>query len=352
MIERVFLALQEGRIVIMTQEHHEQTLARAGLQQQELQQGSQGQAQATVTALPHSVDEFVKAQQWCLDNGRMLTLASATVLEFTQPVTFILRGTKFPTGLSAYGALFKWRTDGNWERTMLRYTTTNPDGQAYENQYFTLRGLTVNADQTGGSQASPQKVLCVDALHGAAIRGADIADVTIEGCVNGIWVEGEVFESYIRHPRLSWCRNAGIVVRHGYDTDLPPAERAVCSNIFISQPDITRCSQNMGAAMGIHADRCSSVIITDGNFISLDGPGIYGTNGLKSVHNCEFENVGNTNGAAIVTEHNDFVTSVIACRGSNTAGQMKVLLRHGPGADDPNLIFAHCWMYAGDLLDP
>jgi len=327
----------------MTQKHHEETLARAGLQQQELQQAKEF---TSMTALPHTVDEFVKAQQWCLDNGRMLTLASATVLEFTQPVEFILRGTKFPVGLNANNALFKWKTDGNWERTMLRYTTTNPDGQAYENQYFTLRNLIVQADQTGGAQASPGKVLCVDAQSGAAIRGADIADVTIEGCVNGIWVEGEVFESYIRHPRLSWCRNAGIVVRHGYDVP------GVCSNIFISQPDITRCPANMGAAMGIHADKCSSVIITDGNFISLDGPGIYGTNGLKSVLNCEFENAGNTGGAAIVTDHNDFVTSVVMCRGSNTNGQMKVLLRHGPGADDPNLIFAHCWMYGGDTLAP
>src|SRR5215475_4274252 len=134
-------------------------MTRQPLQSQELQQGSQAAAEP-VTILPHSVDEFVKAQQWCLDNGRMLTLHPATTLEFTQPVEFILRGTKFPTGLNANRALFKWRTDGNWERTMLRYTTTNPDGQSFENQYFTLTGLTVQADQTGGAQASPGKVLC------------------------------------------------------------------------------------------------------------------------------------------------------------------------------------------------
>src|SRR5215468_9546391 len=176
---------------------------------------------------PHNVDEFVAVQQRYLDRGELLTLDPSTVLEFTKPVTFTLRGTKFPTGLWAYGSIFRWRTDGTWDKTMLRYTT---DG--HENQYFTLRGLTVEADQTGGAQASPDKVLCVDARSGAAIRGADIADVTIEGCVTGIWIEGEGFESYVRHPRLSWCRRAGIVVRHGYDTDLPQGERAVCSNIF------------------------------------------------------------------------------------------------------------------------
>jgi len=288
---------------------------------------------------PANVDDFCAAQQAALDDGRMLMLDPSTVLEFSQPAVFTLRGTKFPTGLWAYGSLFKWRTDGNWERTMLRYTTAGA-----ENQYLTIKGLTVQADQTNGAQASPGKVLCIDAVSNAAIRGATIDDVTIEGCVNGIWIEGEVFESYIRHPRLSWCRHAGIVVRHGYD--IP----GVCSNIFISQPDVTRAPANMGDAIGILADRCSSVIISDGNFISLDGPAIHGTNGLKSVVNCEFENTGNVGGAAIVIDQNDFSSTVLACRGSNTDGKMKYLLRYS--GDPATLIQAHNWMYNGEVMAP
>src|SRR5262245_7457615 len=69
---------------------------------------------------PNSVADFVAAQQKCLDDGHILMLDPSTVLEFTAPVEFKARGTKFPTGLWAYGSLFKWKTDGNWMHTMLR----------------------------------------------------------------------------------------------------------------------------------------------------------------------------------------------------------------------------------------
>jgi len=290
---------------------------------------------------PASVDEFVRQLQWHLDNGGMMVLDPTTDLELTHPVTFTLRGGwSWPNGLSAYGARFRWKTDGDWTRTMFTFKTAEGE----ENHYFTLRGLGINGDQTGGAQASPLALLRIEARSGAAIRGAQIDDLCGEGCQTGIWVEGEVFESYINRPRLSWCRNAGIVCRHGYD--IP----GVLSNIYITQPNITRCSANMGAAMGIHCDGADSVLVSDGNFISLDGPGIKATHGVKRIRHCDFENVGNVNGVAIEIDSTNFWSQVIACEGSNTQGNMPYLLWHG--GDPSKLDHAGCRMYDGDILAP
>src|SRR5215468_1523411 len=159
-------------------------------------------------AHPNSVDDFVQQLQWYLDNGGIMILDPATDLEVTAPMKFTLRGNErnrpWAHGLSAYGARFRWKTDGDWTRNMFYFRT---DGE--ENQNFTLRGLNINGDQTGGAQASPGALIRIEATSGAAIRGAQIDDVCGEGCVNGIWIEGEVFESYINRARLAWCRNSG-----------------------------------------------------------------------------------------------------------------------------------------------
>ena len=181
--------------------------------------------------------------------------------------------------------------------------------------------------------------------YGATVRGMLIENFTAEGGQTGIWLEGEVFESYLNHPRMSWMRNAGIVCRHGY-----PEMPGVLSNIFIDQPDITRCPQNMGKAMGIFCDQACSVIITDGNFISLDGPGIKGTMGVKSIMNCEFENAGQTNGAAIELDAQQYFSQVLFCRGSKTNGAMKYLIRHGGHPDALDVVA--CRMYNGEIVAP
>jgi len=184
----------------------------------------------------------------------------------------------------------------------------------------------------------------IEARSGAAIRGAQIDDLCGQGCQSGLWIEGEVFESYINSPRLSWCRNAGIVLRQGYD--IP----GVLSNVYVTNPNITRCPANMGAAMGIFCDRANSVLVSDGNFISLDGPAIKASNGVKRVRHCDFENTGNVNGVAIEIDGTDFWSQVIACEGSNTQGNMPYLLWHG--GDPEKLDCAGCRMYDGQIYAP
>jgi hypothetical protein len=290
---------------------------------------------------PNSVADFVAAQQKCLDEGRMLMLDPSTELEFSAPVKFTLRGGfSVAHGLWAYGTRFKWKVpDGDWTHRMITYTT---DGQ--ENQYFTLQGLSINGDQTGGSQPSPERLITVEARSGAAIRGFQIDDFTWQGCQTGLWLEGEVFEGYVNRPRGSWSRTAGIVCRHNYD--IP----GVLSNVYIIAPNITRCPINMGKAMGIWCDRAPSVLIEQGNFISLDGPAIYGDAGVKRISNCDFENTGNTGGAAIVIDRSDFWSQVLFCEGSNTQGLMKYLLSHGGNPDSIDVF--GCRMYGGDILKP
>jgi hypothetical protein len=289
---------------------------------------------------PNCVADFVAAQQKCLDEGSLLMLDPSTRLEFTEEVKFTLRsGFNVAHGLWAYGTQFSWRTDGDWTRRMITYTT---DGR--ENQYFTLQGLSINGDLTGGAQASPERLITIEAMSGAAIRGFQIDDFTWQGCQTGLWIEGEVFEGYVNRPRGSWSRNAGIVCRHNYD--IP----GVLSNVYIIAPNITRCPQNMGKAIGIWCDRAPSVLIEQGNFISLDGPAIYGDAGVKRISNCDFENTGNTGGAAIVIDRSDFWSQVLFCEGSNTTGYMKYLLKHG-GRPESIDVFG-CRMYNGEIMAP
>jgi hypothetical protein len=289
---------------------------------------------------PNCVADFVAAQQKCLDEGRMLVLDPSTTLEFTEGVTFTLRGGfNVANGLWAYGTRFLWKSDNTWAHRMITYTT---DGQ--ENQYFTLQGLSINGDQTNGSMGSPERLITIEARSGAAIRGFQIDDFTFQGGQTGLWIEGEVFEGYVNRARGSWMRHAGIVCRHNYD--IP----GVLSNVYIIAPNITRCPQNMGDAIGIFCDRAPSVLIEQGNFISLDGPAIYGDAGVKRISNCDFENTGNTGNAAIVIDRSDFWSQVLFCEGSNTQGNMKYLLEHRGNPDSIDVF--GCRMYGGDIMKP
>jgi len=287
---------------------------------------------------PNSVEDFVVAQQKCLDDGCLLMLDPSTRLEFTEGVHFTLRGGfAFPNGLWAYGAQFSWKNDSDWTHRMITYET---DG--HENQYFTLQGLSINGDQSGGALPGPERLVTLQAKSGAAVRGFQIDDFTFQGCQTGLWIEGEVFEGYVNRARGSWCRNAGIVCRHNYDVP------GVLSNVYILAPNITRCPINMGKAMGIHCDRAPSVLIEQGNFISLDGPAIYGDAGVKRISNCDFENTGNIGGAAIVMDRSDFWSDVLYCEGSNTVGQMKYLIQYGGNPD--NLAVVGCRNYGGEVM--
>lgn len=300
-------------------------------------------ATATGFYRPNSVEDFCAAQQKCLDDGRVLMLDPSTDLEVSAPLPpFILRQHSFANGLWAYGARFRWKVpDGEWSHTMFTYSTDGgPDGQ--ESQYFTLAGLSINGDQTGGSQPSPQRLVDLHARSGRAIRGFQIDDLSCMGGQTGLWIEGEVFEGYVNRMRASWMRNAGIVCRHQYD--IP----GVLSNVYIIGPNITRCPINMGLAMGIHCDRANSVMIEQGNFISLDGPAIYGDAGVKRISNCDFENTGNAGGAAIVMDRADFWSDVLYCEGSNTNGYMKYLLQYG--GNPANLEVVGCRNYGGEVM--
>jgi hypothetical protein len=213
-----------------------------------------------------------------------------------------------------------------------------------ESRNLTILGLSILGDATEGAAPPAGKLVELIGRNQCAIRGFLITDLNWEHGCTALWMEGEVFEGYVVRPRGTWARDYGIVTRHGYEID------GVLSNVYIMQPNITRQPARLGMATGIFCDRTNSVIVEGGNFISLDGPAIKASNGIKRLAYCDYENTGNTAGAAIEIDRTDYWSQLIANEGSNTQGNMKYLIYHGgdPACLDETL----SRMYGGEVMAP
>jgi hypothetical protein len=295
-------------------------------------------ANGTAFYKPNSVDDLQAALQHCLDEGKMLMLDPTTRLTGNRELRFIPRGHPFPHGISAYGAQFTWQSDGKYDTTWFNFETEANT----ESRNLTINGLSFLGDSTSGSAPPCGKLVRLAGRNHSAIRGFSVDDLNFEHCGTALWMEAEVFEGYARRIRGTYARYAGVVCRHGYEID------GVLSNVYILEPNITRCSANMGESMGILCDRTNSVIIDQGNFISLDGPAIKATNGVKRLSDCDFENTGNVRGNAIEIDGTDYWSQVLFCEGSNTQGNMNYLVAYGD--DEAKLDMYGCRMWGGELV--
>lgn len=289
---------------------------------------------------PSSQADFQTALQAAIDNQQTLFLDPTTVLTISGEMTFTLPGsdgdnTKRP-GLWAYGSRFVWQSDGVGTAGMMTFTTSGEDA------YFYLAGLSGYG--AGYDHTPAHHFVKLIAHSGRALRDFRVVDLTCKHFYNGLWLEGEVFEGFIDNFSSEWCRDAGIHLEH-----TPPD---VLSNIFINRPSIIRAPQNLGPGKGVYCvGSANSVMVNDGNFISLAGPAIHGESGVKKIRGCSFENCGTVDGAAIQIDTVSFVTLISGCDGSNTGGHMPYLIRC-PQQDPAKFTQANNYIYSGTVMEP
>jgi hypothetical protein len=263
---------------------------------------------------PKSVTEFKNAMQDALDANVMLFLYPNTYdidlsMQFkVRPQSDWAGGETNPnskrTGLWAYGSQFNWtRTDGS---KMLTF-----DASQGENGNFRLLGLSAYGN--GYFRAPAASFVTLIGHSGSAMRTALVQDLTFYHFNVGVELIGEVFETKLINLDGSYCRTAGATVEH--------SGNEVLSNIFFINPSFRQAS---GAAKGIWCKgSANSVMVYNGNFISLGGFAIHGETGVKKIIGCSFENCGPN---AIQIDASTFYTLISGCDGSNTGGAMKKLI--------------------------
>jgi hypothetical protein len=289
---------------------------------------------------PTSQAAFQLALQTAIDNQQMLFLEPGTVLTITSEMTFTLPGsdgdnTKRP-GLWAYGSRFEWQSDNTGIAGMMTFTTSG------ENCYFHMAGLSGYG--AGYAHTPANHFVKLIAHNSKALRDFRLVDLTCKHFYNGLWLEGEVFEGYIDSFSCEWVRDAGIHIEH--------TAPDVLSNIFIDKPSIIRCPASLGPAKGIYLKgNTNSVAITNGNFISLDGPAIHAEGGVKRVRDCSFENCGNTAGICVQIDSIAFFTRITGCDAANTQGKMLYFVK-SPTTDPTKFTQSGNDMYNGTVLAP
>lgn len=145
-----------------------------------------------------------------------------------------------------------------------------------------------------------------------------IESLTVEGCQDGLIIDGYVFEGLIDAPRAANC-DRSIVMRMDAGN--------ILSNMLIRTPLLRACR------VGIECEYANSVMITgSGSFIDISERAIVASNGCKLIEGCDFENAGS--GFAIDIATSDFRMTMRDLTGSNTANNMPKLARYrGPPAN-------------------
>jgi hypothetical protein len=291
---------------------------------------------------PTNAADFQSALQAALDAEETLFLTPGTVLSVGAEMNFTLPGTSGDNtkraGLWAYGSRIEWQSDHTGIAGVMTFTTA----PGSENANFEVAGL--NGYGAGYSATPADHFIKVISHNGHAIRDFKLTDITVKHFYHGIKLEGEVFEGMIDRFSAEFCREAGIKLEH-----TPPD---VLSNIFINEPSIIRAPSSLGSAMGIWCvGSANSVMVNDGNFISLAGPAIYGETGVKKIRGCSLENCGTVNGFGIVIDTISFVTVISDTDGANTGGNMPYLIQ-SPDQDPTKFFQTNNWIYNGTVLTP
>jgi hypothetical protein len=209
-----------------------------------------------------------------------------TNVEISSPIVIQAPGSGVPWGVNGNYAKITYRGSGD---DLLRIEGT----QGVNNRGLTLRNLVLDGgdggNMSGGGAAACVRVTAPLGDNGPIYRFG-IMDVFTSGSVNGLILEGGVYEGELRGLYCENHTGDGIILRH-----LPASDTAkgpVVSNVLMWH---VNSSRNYGAGLRT----VYSVYLFGGSFILNGGGGVVAPDGIRGAYGCNGENTGSPSANAV-----------------------------------------------------
>jgi len=206
-------------------------------------------------------------------------LDSRTRIEVTRPIVLQVPNTGRPWGVDGNYAQLTYRGSGD---DLLRI-----EGAAgVNNRGLTLKNLVLDGGDGGNmSGGGASACLRVSAPLGdnGPIYKFHLENLYTSGAVNGVVLEGGVYEGEMKNIHVENCTGDGVVLRHMEQT--PDGKAPVVSNVLIFH---LNSSRNYGAGLR----SVYSVNLIGGSFILNGGGGVVADDGLRYAAACNGENTG------------------------------------------------------------
>jgi len=183
-----------------------------------------------------------------------------------------------------------WGVDGNYAEIIYRGSgddVLRVEGIAnVNNRGLTLKNLVLDGgdggNMSGGGAASCLRVTAPLGDNGPIYR-FQLENIHCSGAVNGIVLEGGVYEGEIRGAYIENCTGDGMVLRHMPQT--PEGKAPVVSNILIWH---LNSSRNYGCGLlSVY-----SVYLVGGSFVLNGGGGVVAPDGIRGALCVNGENTG------------------------------------------------------------
>jgi len=207
-----------------------------------------------------------------------------------------------------------WGVNGNYARLTYKGPAGRDALRFIGVQDVSNRGLTIEKLVIDGSDPYMNKTGADACLRLSAPLGDygplykfTIRDVFTMCAVNGIVIEGGVYEGMMENTHAENCTGDGILLRH---LNLGQSGQGVVSNVVMLHPNASR---NLGAGI----NTVYSVYIIGGGFILNGNGAIRGADGVRGIIACNGENTAGKEGAAFVVPSNGYGSVIQMCEGSS-----------------------------------
>jgi hypothetical protein len=295
---------------------------------------------------PSNESQLRDALNTYLNEQRIGMLDPRTAIDLSSTISLAAPNSGNPWGVYGNGAKLHWR--GQRDQDMLVITGT----QGANCRGLTLTGLYIDGgDVASLSGAGARRGLVLSAPLGDSgpIYQFTLRDIYAVGAVNGIVLEGGVYEGVVDNAQIENCSGDGMLMQH---LNLGAPGQGVVSNIHVNH---LNASRNLGAGL----KTVYSVSLVGGSFV-LNGRGIDAPDGLRSIAFANFENTAGPSQCGIDLGSNGYGSVVFACECSSdgatccrkwdgsqwvNVGAPMLYLMNQPGGVEQQ--YNHCSYYGG-----
>jgi hypothetical protein len=200
-----------------------------------------------------------------------------------------------------------WGVNGNYAKITYKGPAGQPvlryqGYQGVNNRGLTIKNLTLDGGDVGNMSGAGASVC----LHLYAPLGDNgplykfhLENIFTMGAVNGVFIQGGVYEGMMQNVHAENCTGDGIRMEHMLNPVPAGAKDPIVSNVLLLHPNSSR---NYGA--GIHS--VFSVGIIGGSYILNGAGGIVAPDGLRWAMMNNGENTGGKDQAVIVVPSNGY----------------------------------------------
>jgi hypothetical protein len=234
---------------------------------------------------PKNEAELRQCLQSYADNNYVGIFDPRTNVDFSSSIVIPTRG----------GGGAPWGVNGNYAK--LNFKGGGQDAIRFEgvqgvnNRGLTVKNLVIDGGD-GGNMSGGGAKACLNLSAPLGDNGPiyrfHLENLFLSGAVNGLMIEGGVYEGEVRGLYVENCTGDGAVLRHMLDPLPPGAKGPVVSNVLFWH---LNSSRNYGAGLRT----VYSVYLIGGSFILNGGGGVIAPDGIRGAWACNGENTGGQN---------------------------------------------------------